>query len=79
MRLTIVGHLKGQLTQATRIAMDRGAAVTHAESVDQAMRSLRAGRGADLIMIDVALDVRELIEALEAERFHVPVVACGVE
>ncbi|MBB3973590.1 sigma-54-dependent transcriptional regulator [Hansschlegelia beijingensis] len=79
MRLTIVGHLKGQLTQATRIAMDRGAAVTHAESVDQAMRSLRAGRGADLIMVDVALDVRELIEALEAERFHVPVVACGVE
>ena len=52
MRLTIVGHLKGQLTTATRIAMDRGAAVVHAESVDQALRTLRAGRGADLIMID---------------------------
>ncbi|MFC7053447.1 sigma-54-dependent transcriptional regulator [Hansschlegelia quercus] len=79
MRLTIVGHLKGQLTTATRIAMNRGAAVTHAESVDQAMRTLRAGRGADLIMVDVALDVRELVEALGAERFHVPVVACGVD
>lgn len=79
MRLTIVGHLKGQLTVATRIAMDRGAAVTHAESVEQALRVLRAGRGADLIMIDVALDVRELVAALEAERFHVPVVACGVD
>jgi two-component system response regulator FlrC len=79
MRLTIVGHLKGQLTTATRIAMDRGAAVTHAESVDQALRILRAGRGADLIMIDVALDVGELVQALEAERFHVPVVACGVD
>ena len=79
MRLTIVGHLKGQLTVATRIAMDRGAAVTHAETVDQALRTLRAGRGADLIMIDVALDVRELVSALEAERFHVPVVACGVD
>ncbi|PZQ17091.1 MAG: sigma-54-dependent Fis family transcriptional regulator [Ancylobacter novellus] len=79
MRLTIVGHLKGQLTAATRIAMDRGAAVTHAESVEQAMRTLRAGRGADLIMIDVALDVRELVEALSGERFHVPVVACGVD
>ncbi|RXF75361.1 sigma-54-dependent transcriptional regulator [Hansschlegelia zhihuaiae] len=79
MRLTIVGHLKGQLTAATRIAMDRGAAVTHAESVDQALRILRAGRGADLIMIDVALDVGELVQALEGERFHVPVVACGVD
>ncbi|GLK76321.1 sigma-54-dependent Fis family transcriptional regulator [Methylopila jiangsuensis] len=79
MRLTIVGQLKGQLTAATRIAMDRGAAVTHAETVDQAMRTLRAGRGADLIMVDVALDVRELIAGLEAERFHVPVVACGVD
>lgn len=79
MRLTIVGALKGQLTAATRIAMDRGAAVTHAETVDQALRTLRAGRGADLIMIDVALDVRSLVEALETERFHVPVVACGVD
>lgn len=79
MRLTIVGHLKGQLTVATRIAMDRGAAVTHAESVEQALRTLRAGRGADLLMIDVALDVRELVAALETERFHVPVVACGVD
>ena len=31
MRLLIVGTLKGQLTTATKIAMDRGAAVTHAE------------------------------------------------
>ena len=79
MRLTIVGCLKGQLTAATRIAMDRGAAVTHAESVDQAMRTLRAGRGADLIMADVAIDIRALVGGLEAERFHVPVVACGVD
>jgi two-component system response regulator FlrC len=33
MRLLIVGTLKGQLTTATKIAMDRGAAVTHAESI----------------------------------------------
>jgi DNA-binding NtrC family response regulator len=79
MRLTIVGRLKGQLTAATRIAMDRGAAVIHAETVAEALRTLRAGRGADLIMIDVALDVRELVAGLEADRFHIPVVACGVD
>ena len=31
MRLLIVGTLKGQLTTATKIAMDNGASVTHAE------------------------------------------------
>ena len=40
---------------------------------------LRAGRGADLVMADVGLDIADLIERLEGERFHLPVVACGVK
>ena len=40
---------------------------------------LRAGQGADLLMVDVALDIRDLITRLEAERIHVPIVACGIE
>src|SRR5258708_4149643 len=43
MRLLIVGTLKGQLTTATKIAMDNGASVTHAEDNDHAMRLLRGG------------------------------------
>ena len=35
MRLLIVGTLKGQLTTATKIAMDNGASVTHAEDHEQ--------------------------------------------
>ena len=35
MRLLIVGSLKGQLTLATKLAMDKGATVTHAESADR--------------------------------------------
>jgi two-component system, response regulator FlrC len=76
MRLLIVGTLKGQLSQATRIAMDRGASVTNAETVDQAMSVMRA-RGADLVMVDVALSVKDLVEAFELERMRTPVVACG--
>src|SRR6476620_10012397 len=79
MRLLIVGTLKGQLTAATKIAMDRGAAVTHAESIEQAMAVLRSGKGADLLMVEVAVDIRALVEKLEAERIHVPIVACGIE
>ncbi len=79
MRLLIVGTLKGQLTTATKIAMDRGATVTHAESIDQATAVLRSGRGADLLMVEVAVDIRELVQKLEAEHIHVPIVACGIE
>jgi two-component system, response regulator FlrC len=78
MRLLIVGSLGGQLTTATKIAMDRGASVTHASGNEQALAVLRSGRGADLIMIDVALDIRDLVTRLDAERIHVPIVACGV-
>src|SRR5476651_429898 len=78
MRLLIVGTLGGQLTTASKIAMDKGASVTHAESNEQALAVLRSGRGADLLMVDVALDIRDLVNRLDAERIHVPIVACGV-
>ena len=78
MRLLIVGTLKGQLTTATKIAMDKGASVTHADSIEQALAVLRSGKGADLLMVDVAIDIRELVKRLDAERIHAPIVACGV-
>jgi DNA-binding NtrC family response regulator len=77
MRLLIVGSLHGQLTLATKIAMQKGAAVTHADHIEQAMRVLRGGRGADLLMVDVAVDIAALVAQLEAEHIHVPIVACG--
>ena len=60
MRLLIVGTLKGQLSLATKIAIERGAQVTSAESVDQAMAVMRA-RGADLVMIDVVLVIAHVV------------------
>src|SRR5438874_8188057 len=78
MRLLIVGTLKGQLTTATKIAMDNGASVTHAEAAEQAMAVLRGGKGADLLLVDVNLDIRDLVMRLEAEHIHVPIVACGI-
>ncbi|HWL31416.1 MAG TPA: sigma-54 dependent transcriptional regulator [Xanthobacteraceae bacterium] len=79
MRLLIVGTLKGQLTTATKIAMDRGASVTHAETIEQALAVLRSGKGADLLMVEVAVDIRDLVAKLEMEHIHVPIVACGIE
>src|SRR5262249_42066071 len=78
MRLLIVGSLKGQLTTATKIAMENGATVTHAENTEQALRVLRGGKGDDLLLADVDLDIRDLVLRLEVEHIHVPIVACGI-
>jgi len=78
MRLLIIGTLDGQIGAASQIAIQRGSTVQQADTIDQALQSLRSGEGADLIMIDVGQDVVNLIQSLEAERFSVPVIACGV-
>jgi transcriptional regulator with AAA-type ATPase domain len=75
MRLLIVGTLAGQLTTATKLAMDRGATVTHAADIAQALAVLRAERGADLLMLDVAFAIREL----ENTMHRAVLVATGAE
>src|ERR1051326_2640000 len=78
MRLLIIGTLNGQLTTATKLAMEKGATVTHAADIAQGLAVLRAGSGADLLVVDVAIAIRELVRGLEAEHIHVPIVACGI-
>ncbi len=77
MRLLIVGTLRGELITAAKIARDRGAQVAQADGIEGALAHLRSGRGADLIMADVALDIRGLANSMEAERINTPIVACG--
>ena len=78
MRLLVVGRLNGQLSTAVKMAMMTGAKVSHVETCEAATHALRAGQGADLLMVDYLLDIGALIAANEAERIRVPVVACGV-
>jgi len=78
MRLLIIGTLEGQIGAASRIAMDRGAKVSHADTIDTGLDAIRSAQGADLVLVDVKLDVAALIASLQSERIAVPVVACGV-
>ncbi len=78
MRLLIIGSLEGQVVAATQIAMRRGAKVAHAETPAIALGELRAGRGADLVLMEVGQDIRGFVENLASERFNISVVACGV-
>jgi len=74
----IIGTLEGQIGAASQIAIKRGAKVQQADTIEGGRQLLRAGKGADLVMADVNLDIAELITSLESERISVPVVACGV-
>ncbi len=74
----IVGNLGGQLGAATGIAVKRGAKVTHFERPDQALEALCAGKGADIVMIDVQENVATFIHSVRAERISVPIIACGI-
>ena len=78
MRLLIVGSLNGQIGAASQIAMARGATVAHVDDIDSALRSLRSGHGADLVMADIKLDIKTLIDSLAQERISVPVIGCGI-
>ncbi|MFN3459952.1 MAG: sigma-54-dependent transcriptional regulator, partial [Oceanibaculum sp.] len=78
MRLLILGALEGHLTAASQIALTRGAKVSHADTIDKGLQALRAGQGADLVMIDVRLPIARFMESLKAERITIPVVACGI-
>jgi DNA-binding NtrC family response regulator len=78
MRLLVVGRLNGMLSSAVKMAMSTGAKVAHVETCEAATHALRAGQGADLLLVDYELDIAALIAANEAERIRVPVVACGV-
>lgn len=78
MRILIVGKLEGHITTASKIALQRGAKVAHALNEDQALEQLRSGHGADMLMIDVQLNIEGLIKSLHAERINIPVIACGL-
>jgi DNA-binding NtrC family response regulator len=78
MRLLIIGPLEGYISAAGKIALSRGAKVAHADSIAAALSALRSGQGADLVMMDVKLDIGAMIDSLKSERISVPLVACGV-
>ncbi|MGH1403540.1 MAG: sigma-54-dependent transcriptional regulator [Alphaproteobacteria bacterium] len=78
MRLMIIGRLDGHISQAGKIALQRGAKVVHCEDIEQAMGALLNGKSADLAMVDVKQKIGEFVESLKNERIHMPIVACGI-
>jgi DNA-binding NtrC family response regulator len=77
--LLIIGKADSHVALASEIAKTRGAKVTQTSGIEQALSLLRAGKGADMIMVDVMLDIATLITALNTEHISVPVVGYGID
>lgn len=79
MRLLAIGSLDGHMDEACMMAFQNGAKVTNVANIDDAIIKLRGGNGADIILIDVRMDVGRLVNQLKTERFVLPVIACGID
>ena len=77
MRVLIIGSLAGELGQAARLAIARGARLDQADGIDAGLARLRLDARVDLVLCELPNDIGGLVRALAAERMHVPVVACG--
>jgi two-component system, response regulator FlrC len=77
MKVLIIGSLAGDLGQAARIAIGRGAKLDQADNAESALIRLRSDAHIDLVLCDIKHDVGGIVAALAAERMAVPVVACG--
>jgi len=78
MRLLVIGKGENQVAIASKIASDHGAKVAHCPDIDTALSQICEGNGADLILIDVTMSVKTLIDSLKNERIHIPVVGYGL-
>lgn len=79
MRLLIVGEHGREVGEACAMAAGRGVEVRYRTRIADALGELREGRGADLLLADVRLDIAALVRSLAAERIWLPVVAYGID
>ena len=77
MRVLIVGSLAGELGQAARLAIARGARLDQADTPEAALARLRVDAQVDAVLCELSHDIGALVQALAAERFSIPVIACG--
>lgn len=78
MRVLLVGKLEGYVSTAAKIAISKGAKVHAFEDSSEALQALRDGQGADIILYDLKCDLPKFYNSIKQERFHIPLVACGV-
>jgi two-component system, response regulator FlrC len=79
MRLLVVGAPRGRLMLAARLAAQDGVDIVRADSVADALALLSAACDADVVLIDAALAISDLVKGLETGSRPRPVIACGTD
>lgn len=79
MKLLIIGTADSHIITATKMAKDRGAQVTLAQTIEAALDHLRNAKGADVVFINVKDDVGRFVHQLQLERINTPVIAYGID
>ncbi len=79
MRLLIVGRSLPEVAEAAAMARQRGASVRHLPTFGAALEGLRAGQGADLLLIEATGAIAAALGELARERIHLPAVAFGID
>jgi DNA-binding NtrC family response regulator len=77
MRLMVVAARGGQLTRAAKLAERSGAEIICANGVSEATDLLSINDRVDIVLIDVALPIKDLEKKLKENRRALPVIACG--
>jgi DNA-binding NtrC family response regulator len=77
-RMLLVGVEGSEFRLAAEMAREKGAEVTTASGVDEALDRLRRV-GADMVLMDVCFDVAHFLDRMRGERLSTPVLACGID
>lgn len=77
MQLLLLGKLNSEISKAIEIAQRKGARVILAESKEECLSIILAGKSADLILVDVNFDIASILSSLEAEKISANIVAYG--
>jgi len=78
MDVLFTGSVEGSLSRAAGMAASRGIKVRQATDTDVILKVLRREPQVSLILVELPFDIPGLITLLRAERFNIPIVACGL-
>ncbi len=75
----LVGKSRAEVTTACSMAASKGASVRRFDALSEALGALRMEAGTDLLLVDVAFDIEDLVRRLDEERIAVPIIAYGID
>lgn len=76
MRILTVGTPNSPVAAAASIAIEKGAPVFHAKDCEQTIATLKAGFSINVVLVEAASAIRDIVVQFEAEQIQIPLVAC---